>query len=290
MVEFAMDQPAYGQLRVSNELKREGVLISPGGVRSVWSHHDLESRRKRLKALERAKEEKVAHGERDPPPMLSGPTGHLLCVQHQRCGQDPCTDLHRQLLQGGSHVKLYDRKNALVAADPLNERMVPFYDRHGVPLMRILTDRGTEYCGNREHHEYQLYLAIEDMDHTRAKARAMASVSVPMGPLQEEFLWTAFRKRIHRAIEELQADLNAWLEYYNPKGHILVDIAMARPLCGPSTTASPWPRGDRWTMEGPSHRGRPTGVKGLSLTNGEKGHLDNRRIELNLEQNLNDSI
>lgn len=52
VVEFAVDQPAYGQLRVSNELKKEGVFISPGGVRSVWLRHDLESRKKRLKALE----------------------------------------------------------------------------------------------------------------------------------------------------------------------------------------------------------------------------------------------
>jgi hypothetical protein len=58
-------------------------------------------------------------------------------------------------------VKLCDRKNALVAADMLNDRVLPFYEQEDVSLMRILTDRGTEYCGQREHHEYQLYLAIE---------------------------------------------------------------------------------------------------------------------------------
>jgi hypothetical protein len=67
-------------------------------------------------------------------------------------------------------AKLYDRKNALVAADMLNDRVLPFYEEKGVPLLRALTDRGTEYCGNREHHQYELYLAVENIDHSKTKA------------------------------------------------------------------------------------------------------------------------
>lgn len=48
-------------------------------------------------------------------------------------------------------------KNALVATDTLNDRVLPFFQQHEIPLLRILTDRGTEYCGAREHHEYELY-------------------------------------------------------------------------------------------------------------------------------------
>jgi hypothetical protein len=61
-------------------------------------------------------------------------------------------------------AKLYDRKNALIAADTLNDRVLPFFEQHGINLLRILTDRGTEYCGAREHHEYELYLALEDLN------------------------------------------------------------------------------------------------------------------------------
>jgi transposase InsO family protein len=75
-------------------------------------------------------------------------------------------------------VKLYDRKNALVAADFLNDRVIPWYDEHKVKLLRILTDRGTEYCGNRERHEYQLYLAIEDIDHSKTKAKSLQTNGV----------------------------------------------------------------------------------------------------------------
>ena len=50
--------------------------------------------------------------------------------------------------------------------------MIPFFDEHGIPLSRVLTDRGTEYCGAPQSHEYELYLTIEDIDHSRTKARS----------------------------------------------------------------------------------------------------------------------
>lgn len=65
-----------------------------------------------------------------------------------------------------SHMRIWGgpgylgRKNSLVAADMLNDRVVPFFDEHEIPLLRILTDRGSEYCGNREDHDHQLYLVI----------------------------------------------------------------------------------------------------------------------------------
>ena len=66
-------------------------------------------------------------------------------------------------------AKLYDRKTPITAADLLNDRVIPFFDSHEVKLLRMLTDRGSEYCGNPERHEYELYLAIEDIDHSRTK-------------------------------------------------------------------------------------------------------------------------
>ncbi|CDU31554.1 transposase [Burkholderia pseudomallei] len=62
---------------------------------------------------------------------------------------------------------LHDRKAPLPAADLLNDRVAPFFDSAGILLLHVLTDRGTEYCGNPEHREYELYLALEDMDHAR---------------------------------------------------------------------------------------------------------------------------
>ena len=107
-------------------------------------------------------------------------------------------------------AKLYDRKNALVAADMLNDRVVPFFEQHDLKLMRMLTDRGTEYCGNRETHEYELYLAIEDIDHSKIKAKSPQTNGICERfnrTVQNEFYAIAFRKKIYTSIEQLQADL-----------------------------------------------------------------------------------
>jgi hypothetical protein len=93
-------------------------------------------------------------------------------------------------------AKLYDRKNALVAAEILNDRVVPFFEQHDIPLLRMLIDRGTEYCGKREHHEYQLYLTLEDIDHSRTKARHLQTNGICERfhkTMQNEFYAVAFR-------------------------------------------------------------------------------------------------
>ena len=117
-------------------------------------------------------------------------------------------------------AKLYDRKNALVSADMLNDRVVPFFEEQDVPLLRILTDRGTEYCGQREHPEYQLYLVVENIDHSRTRAKSPQTNGICERfhrTMQDEFYSVAFRKKLYSSLEQLQNDLDSWLEEYNQK-------------------------------------------------------------------------
>jgi len=100
----------------------------------------------------------------------------------------------------------------------LNDKVIPFFDSKGIPLLRILTDRGSEYCGKREHHEYALYLELENIEHSRTKVRSPQSNGICERfnkTCKEEFYCIAFRRKVYRSIEEIQLDLDEWVMQYN---------------------------------------------------------------------------
>ena len=117
-----------------------------------------------------------------------------------------------------SFAKLYDRKTPITAADLLNDRVLPFFEEHDVKLLRVLTDRGSEYCGNPERHEYELYLAVEDIDHSRTKTKSPQTNGIVERfhkTMLNEFYSIAFRKKLYGSIAELQANLDQWLDEFN---------------------------------------------------------------------------
>jgi len=115
-------------------------------------------------------------------------------------------------------ARLYLDKTAITAAHMLNECVLPWFESHNIPLIRMLTDRGTEYCGKIENHSYQLYLAVEDIEHSKTKARHPQTNGIVERfhrTMKQEFYDVAFRKKVYTSLESLQADLDDWLKKYN---------------------------------------------------------------------------
>jgi transposase InsO family protein len=238
VVQMAIEYPAYGQVRASNELKRKGIVVSGGGVRSIWMRHNLETIKKRLKVLEekaakegivyteeqlRALETLRREREESPDEIVTEHPGYLLAQDtyyvgylkgvgriYQQTGMDTYSSV--------AFAKLYTAKAPVTAADLLNDRVLPFFEDQDVPVLRILTDRGTEYCGLPERHPYEVFLQYHEIEHTKTRARRPQSNGICESfhkTILNEFYRVAFRKKIYQSVEELQADLDAWLEHYN---------------------------------------------------------------------------
>ena len=237
VVDFAIEFPAYDQLRASNELRKVGIFVSSSGVRSIWLRHNLAHLKGRLtalekksaeeglvfteaqvQALERKKDDDIACGEIEtahPGYLGSQDTFYVGTIKGVgRIYQQTYVDTYSKW----AAAKLYTTKTPITAADVLNDKVLPFMSELGLGIIRILTDRGTEYCGKVETHDYQLYLAVNDIEHTKTKVRHPQTNGICERfhkTILDEFYRVTFRKKIYQNMDELQTDLDQWIDLYN---------------------------------------------------------------------------
>src|SRR5262249_9655890 len=213
---WPIDLAGRGTLRVAAS-RSDLDETSPQGARSQggagWHPADRGPDRRARKA----KADKEAHGEFESEcPGYCGAQDTFYVGTLKGVGriyQQTVIDTYAKVV----FAKLYDRKTPITAAEILNDRVVPLYDEHAIRLSRVLTDRGTEFCGTQSH-EYELYLAVEDIDHSRTKTKSPQTNGICERfhrTVLDEFYRIAFRKKIYDTIDELQTDLDAWLVEYN---------------------------------------------------------------------------
>ena len=236
---FAIDFPAYGQTRASNKLRKQGVFVSPSGVRSIWMRHDLASMKQRLRALEklsaeqgivlteaqvqaleRKKHDDRACGEIEthhPGYLGSQDTFYVGTIKGVgRIYQQTFVDTYSKW----AAAKLYTTKAPITGADLLNDRVLPFFSSMNMGLIRMLTDRGTENCGRGEAHDYELYLGVNGIEHTKTKARHPQTNGICEQfhkTILNEFYQVAFRRKLYQSLEELQAAGHMDRQLQHPK-------------------------------------------------------------------------
>jgi transposase InsO family protein len=238
VVTMAIEYPAYGQARASNELRKNGILVSGGGVRSIWQRNGLETMKKRLSALEeKAAKEGIVYTEAqlaaletakrqresDPDEIETQHPGYLISQDTFYVGylkgvgriyQQTVIDTYSSV----GFAKLYTAKVPVTAADTLNDRVLPFFEEHGIPALRVLTDRGTEFCGSMDKHPYELYLQLNEIEHTKTRVKSPQTNGICERFHQtvlNEFYKVTFRKKIYSDIDTLQADLDEYIHRYN---------------------------------------------------------------------------
>jgi transposase InsO family protein len=236
ILDYSLQYPTHGPLRVAQQLVLQGIQVSSGGVRGVWSRHSLLSRHERLLRLESSvrgqsfelSSEQVILLERFSPEFRerhieTKHIGDLVAVDTFMVGT--LKGVGRVYLQSVidcysryAFGRLYTSKLPITAVHVLNEDVLPFFEQHEAQINTILSDNGREYCGRPERHPYELFLQLEGIEHRTTRVRRPPSngfVERLHKTLLDEHFRIKGRQKWYEALGEMQKDLDVYLHYYN---------------------------------------------------------------------------
>ena len=233
--ELALEHPAYGCNRLEALLALEGRRVSAITIQKILNDNGLGTRYERWLALEKThassqielSAEQTAFLEKANPcfrerHVESTAPGELLCADTFFVGTLKGIGkvyLHAVVDTFGSYAFgfLHVSKQPEAAVAVLHNEVLPFYRQLEMPVKAVLTDNGREFCGS-DNHPYELYLDLSGIEHPRTKIRSPKTngfVERFNGTVLEEFFRVKLRETFYESVEALQADLDAWLRYYN---------------------------------------------------------------------------
>ena len=238
ILEYSLENPSHGCLRVAQQLALRGVTVSSGGVRGVWQRHKLLTRHERLLRLEKAArsrkleltDEQIRLLERFNPEfrerhITTHHTGELVAVDTFFVGTlkgvgkvylQSVIDCHSRYAWG----RLYTSKMPITAVHVLNECVLPFFEKHNATIDTILSDNGREFCGRKDRHPYELFLQLEGIEHRTTRVRRPQSngfIERFHRTLLDEHFRVKGRTKWYETIDEMQKDLDEYLIIYNTK-------------------------------------------------------------------------
>ena len=233
---YSLQYPTHGPLRAAQQLVLQGIQVSSGGVRGVWSRHNLLSRHERLLRLESSVREQSFELSSEQAILLErfSPEFRERHIETRHIGDLVAVDTFLVgTLKGVGRVylqsvidcysryafgRLYTSKLPVTAVHVLNEDVLPFFEQHNVQITTILSDNGREYCGRPERHPYELFLQLEDIEHRTTKVRRPQSngyVERLHRTLLDEHFRIKGRQKWYESLAEMQTDLDAYLQHYN---------------------------------------------------------------------------
>ena len=238
ILKHALASPTHGAQRVAHELRLQGTEVSAGGVRGVWSRHALQTKHERLLRLEEEvrerrlelTDEQIRLLERYSPEFRErhievSHTGELVAVDTFYAGS--LKGVGRIYLQcvldcfsRYAWARFYTSKLPVTAVQILNNDVLPFFEKQRARITTILSDNGREFCGRPDQHPYELFLQLEEIEHRTTRVRRPQTngfIERFHRTLLDEHLRVLGRTKWYESVEEMQIDLDTYLEHYNRK-------------------------------------------------------------------------